>query len=104
MNSKEGKEDAVTVTHEPDRHRFVAATEAGEAELEYSLANGVIVFTHTGVPEAAEGQGVGSALVRAGLAFARDEGRAVMPLCPFVKAYMQRHPETHDILMPGFQL
>jgi predicted GNAT family acetyltransferase len=95
----------MTVIHESDRHRFVAQTDAGEAELTYRLTDdGVIVFTHTGVPEAAEGEGVGSALVRAGLAFARDEGHTVMPLCPFVKAYMQRHPETHGLLMPGFRL
>ncbi len=93
-------EGDAAVTHQPDRHRFVAATDAGEAELEYQrTSDGVIVFTHTGVPEAAEGQGVGSALVRAGLAFARDEKLRVLPLCPFVKAYMERHPETHDLRM-----
>lgn len=92
----------MTVTHDTDRTRFVAATDAGEAELTYQrTTDGVIVFTHTGVPAAAEGQGVGSALVRAGLAFAREEGLRVLPLCPFVKAYMQRHPETHDLRMPG---
>lgn len=95
----------MTVTHEPDRHRFTAATDAGEAELAYRTTDdGVIVFAHTGVPVAAEGQGVGSALVRAGLAHARDEGLRVMPLCPFVKAYMQRHAETRDLLMDGFRL
>jgi len=88
----------MTVTHQPDRLRFVAETDAGEAELEYMLAKDLIVFTHTGVPEAAEGQGIGSALAEAGLAFARAEGLRVLPLCPFVKAYMQRHPETHDLL------
>lgn len=94
-----------TVRHDTAASRFVADTDGGEAELTYRLtADGVIVFTHTGVPEAAEGQGVGSALVEAGLAHARAEGLRVMPLCPFVKAYMQRHPETHDLLMAGFRL
>ena len=89
----------MTITHESDRNRFVAATDAGEAELAYQrTTDGVIVFTHTGVPEAAEGQGIGSALVEAGLAFARGEALRVLPLCPFVKAYMQRHHETHDLL------
>lgn len=95
----------MTVRHDSAAARFVADTDAGEAELTYRLtADGVIVFTHTGVPEAAEGGGVGSALVRAGLAHARAEGLRVMPLCPFVKAYMQRHGETQDLLMPGFRL
>lgn len=95
----------MTVTHDPDRTRFVVATDSGEAELAYRTTDdGVIVFTHTGVPEAAEGRGVGTALVEAGLAHARAEGLRVMPLCPFVKAHMQRHAETHDLVMPGFRL
>ena len=94
----------MTVTHDPEHLRLTVATEAGQAELTYMLATGVIVFTHTGVPEGAEGQGVGTALAEAGLAHARAEGLRVLPLCPFVKAYMQRHPETHDLVSPGIRL
>lgn len=92
------------VQHQPDASRFIIATEAGEAELTYTLATGLIVFTHTGVPEAVEGQGFGKALAEAGLAHARAEGLRVLPLCPFVKAYMHRHPETHDLLTAGFRV
>ncbi|MEO0558784.1 MAG: GNAT family N-acetyltransferase [Bacteroidota bacterium] len=92
------------VEHQPDAHRFIVATEAGEAELTYTLATGLIVFTHTGVPKAAEGQGIGKSLAEAGLAYAREEGLRVLPLCPFVKSYMHRHPETHDLLTKGFRV
>ena len=49
----------------------------------------------------AAGQGVGSALAKAGLGHARSEGLRVLPTCPFVAAYMREHPEEKDLLMPG---
>jgi predicted GNAT family acetyltransferase len=57
-----------------------------------------IVFTHTIVPKAIEGRGVASKLIRAALDSARDQGLKVVAQCPFVAAYMQRHPETRDLL------
>lgn len=92
------------VVHQPERTRFVAATEAGEAVLEYTRTGQLLVLSHTEVPEAAEGQGVGGQLAQAALDHARAEGFQVMPLCPFVKAYVQRHPEERDLVMPGFHL
>lgn len=56
------------------------------------------MFTHTGVPPAYEGQGIASALVKEGLAYARKEGYKVVPLCSFVAAYIKRHPEYADLL------
>ena len=65
-----------SVRHDPAAHRFTLATEDGDAVLAYEPAGDVdgrarVVFTHTVVPEAAGGQGVGSRLVRAALAQAR---------------------------------
>ena len=87
-----------TVRHEPDAKRFVTDTEAGEAELVYRGGEGAIAFVHTLVPEGARGEGVGTDLVEAGLGYARENGLRVKPLCPFVKAYMEEHPETQDLL------
>ena len=83
------------VQHDEPGHRFTLATDAGdEAELVYLLGpDGRAVFVHTVVPEAAEGQGVGSRLVRGALAEARRLGWTVVPQCPFVAAYLDRHPE-----------
>ena len=86
------------VVHDPDRKRFVVATDAGEAVLDYTKTGSVYVFTHTQVPEEAEGQGVGTRLVEAAVDHVRDEGATMMPLCPFVAAYVERHPETHDLV------
>jgi predicted GNAT family acetyltransferase len=52
-----------------------------------------MLFLHMGVPPALEGRGIGSALVRAGLSYAREQGYHIVPLCSFVAAYLRRHPE-----------
>lgn len=57
-----------------------------------------IVFTHTHVPAAIEGQGVGAKLVRAALDSVRDQGLRVVPQCSFVRAWIDRHPEYRDLL------
>ena len=86
------------VQHQSDANRFTASVQGGTAELEYQLADGVIVFTHTFVPEGARGQGVAESLVEAGLAHARDEGLQVVPQCPYVKHYIEEHPEAQDLV------
>ncbi|WP_369054704.1 GNAT family N-acetyltransferase [Kineococcus terrestris] len=88
----------VTVTDEPERKRYEAhdgEVRAGFAA--YALAGEMIVFTHTEVDPAFEGRGVGGALVRAALDDARARGLRVMPLCPFVEAWIRRHPDYADL-------
>ena len=82
-----------------DKHRFEA--ELGDGSLaiaEYRLSGGTIIFTHTQVPPSHEGQGIGTALIRVGLSFARKRGLRVVPVCPFFAAYIGRHPEERDLL------
>jgi predicted GNAT family acetyltransferase len=82
-----------------ERHRFEIDLGDGTfAFAEYNLIPGKIMFTHTEVPEAHGGQGLGSALIRFGLAAARERGLKVIPICPFFAAYMQRHAEVQDLL------
>jgi predicted GNAT family acetyltransferase len=61
------------------------------------------MFTHTEVPPAHEGQGIGSALIRFALASARERGLHVIPICPFFAAYIKKHSEEQDLLDPGFR-
>ena len=68
------------------------------AFAQYNLIPGEIIFTHTEVPEAHEGKGLGTALIKAGLAAARERGLKVIPICPFFAAYMRRHEEVQDLL------
>ena len=88
----------MTVTHNDAARRFEAEVAGGPALLAYSRRGDAVAFTHTEVPDEAAGQGVGTALVEAGLAWARAEGLPVVPLCAFVASYMAEHPETHDLV------
>jgi predicted GNAT family acetyltransferase len=79
---------------------------AGEGLLgfvEYRRVTGHITFIHTEVLPDAEGQGVGSLLARSVLDEARAQGTRVRPLCPFIAAWIRRHPEYADLVVgvPG---
>ncbi|HET9427620.1 MAG TPA: GNAT family N-acetyltransferase [Allosphingosinicella sp.] len=86
------------VRDNPQEHRFEIDLGDALAIAEYTLPKGIIMFTHTEVPSKHEGQGVGTALIRAGLAAARKRGLKVIPICPFFAAYMKAHPQEHDLL------
>lgn len=64
----------------------------------YQMEDDTIVFTHTIVPKALEGRGVGSKLIRAALDSARDRGLKVIPQCTFVRAFIDKHPEYRALL------
>lgn len=89
---------APEITHDRERSRFTTSTTHGEAVLEYMRDGKRIIFTHTGVPAEAEGRGTGTALAKAALDYARDEGLVVKPMCPFVAAFVKRHPEYQPLL------
>jgi predicted GNAT family acetyltransferase len=87
-----------------DRHRFEIDLGDGTfAIAEYTLPAGKIMFTHTEVPPAHEGQGLGSLLIRAGLSSARERGLQVIPICPFFAAYIKKHSEEQDLLDPAYR-
>lgn len=86
------------VRHDPGASRFTLTTDAGDAVLAYERRGERVAFTHTVVPEAARGQGVGERLVRGALAEARASGWTVVPECPFVAAYLDGHPADRDLL------
>ena len=79
--------------------RYAARLDGHEAEMTYSRAGeAMIIIDHTAVPGALRGRGVGLALVERAVLDARAEGRKVVPLCPFAKAQIARHPEWQDVL------
>ena len=86
------------VVREPEEARFAVYTDGHTAVLEYQLFPDKVVFTHTGVPRELEGHGVGNALAKTGLEWAREEGLRVIPICPFVAAYIARNPEYADLV------
>lgn len=79
------------------RQRYEFDTEAGAALAFYRLNNGTMTFTHTEVPVALRGRGIGSAMMRAVLTDVRAQGLKVIAACPFVADYMARHQEFADL-------
>jgi predicted GNAT family acetyltransferase len=65
------------------------------------MANDVVDFRSTLVPAHLRGRGLGSELVRHGLDWARQKGLRVIPSCPFVARYIERHPEYQDLVFEG---
>jgi predicted GNAT family acetyltransferase len=79
--------------------RYRIVIDGVEAEMTYSRAgDGLIIIDHTEVPAALRGRKVGERLVRQAIEDARREGITILPLCPFAKAQIGRHPEWQDVL------
>jgi predicted GNAT family acetyltransferase len=82
------------VRHDQERSRFFIALPEGDAELLYQrFGDGVVDFQHTEVPNAERHRGVADALVRTALAWARERDLRVIATCPYVQAWLRRHPE-----------
>jgi predicted GNAT family acetyltransferase len=75
---------------------WLGATRAGM--IEYRAEPGVVVLVHTEVAPAFAGQGLGERLVAGALADLRARGLKLVPLCPFVRAYLRRHPDQDDLV------
>jgi predicted GNAT family acetyltransferase len=67
-------------------------------QIRYRIEPGLVVLVHTDVASSAEGKGVGSRLVGGALADIRRRGLRVVPICPFVAAYIRRHAEYADLV------
>jgi predicted GNAT family acetyltransferase len=94
----EGLSMSEGVRHNTAAHRFELDVDGHMALSYYTMAPGVITVTHTEVPQELSGRGVGSRLVRGMLEEVRALGLKVVPKCPFVSAYMGKHPEFNDLL------
>ena len=87
--------------HDPDDLRFYAAVAGQEAEMTYTYPeDNILDLDYTFVPETARNQGWADKLVKASLEFAREKNYQVIPSCPVVEAYVKRHPEYQDLLIP----
>jgi len=84
----------IVVRDNREASRFETLVEGHLAYLTYARRPHAFALVHTEVPDALRGRGVGSALAKFGLEAARAEGHPVRVLCPFVRAYLERHPEA----------
>lgn len=98
MNPGADQDNDIRVADNPAEHRYEIYVDddlAGFAA--YQKATNLIVFTHTEVESAYEGQGVGSRLVQEALDDVRTKDLPVLPICPFVQSWIVRHPDYHDL-------
>jgi len=88
----------IHVIHNAQASRFEATIDGHLSICDYRLQGRTLVLPHTVVPVALQGRGVAAELVKATLAWAREQGFKVEPWCSYVASYMHRHPETRDLL------
>jgi uncharacterized protein len=86
------------VRNNTELDRFELEVDGHLAVAYYRPSPGLITFTHTEVPPELGGRGVGSTLVKGALEMARAQGLKVASRCPFVSAYLGKHPEYNDLL------
>ena len=86
--------------HDTSRHRYVLEDDAGTvvASTNYTVRQNRILFNHTEVADGYEGQGLGTKLVQAALDDVRAAGTTIVPLCAYVRGWIERHPEYDDLV------
>lgn len=87
------------IEHDTAARRFQWLEDGQLCVLDYELHDGVMIVTHTGVPEAAGGRGIAADLAKEALDTARAQGWKVRPLCSYVQAWMRRQRGAYDDLL-----
>jgi len=88
----------VPVTNNETKQRFELEVAGGTAILDYHLEDGVLYLDYAEVPDLAHGQGIAGTVTFAALEWARERRLKVVPVCGYVVAYLNRHPEFSDLL------
>jgi len=90
------------IVHNAREARFEVRVEGERAGfIDYRRTGANLSFLHTEIDARFEGRGLGSVLVRGALDAAREQGLSVLPYCPFVRRYIQRHPEYLELVPEG---
>ena len=86
------------VTNNREECQYEMIVDGHKALAAYRREGNVVSFTHTEVPEELEGQGVGTRLIAGALEQVREEGARIVPLCSFVRHYVETHTEAQDLV------
>ncbi|MGM8885085.1 GNAT family N-acetyltransferase [Psychrobacter sp. 1U2] len=97
MSHQNTKND-IQIEHDQQANRFETTIEGQTGYISYLDKGDTLVYDHTIVPQALGGRGVGSALVKHALDYAREHNKKVVPQCSFVDAYINKHPEYQDLV------
>jgi uncharacterized protein len=92
--------DSDVVVHDEAHHRYLLERDGRQiGQVVYELGDGVIRVLHTEVDESLQEHGLGSALTQGVLEDIRDHSdRQLVPICPFLRVYLARHPEYQDLM------
>ncbi len=96
--------NAHVLINQKEQRRFILKIDGHIAKVEYIENPEKIFLTHTEVPQELSGQGIGSTLVKLVLQHVEKTGKALMPLCPFVAAYIKKYPEWKRLLADGVNI
>jgi predicted GNAT family acetyltransferase len=91
-------ETKFAIQHNPAAMRFEAVVDGMLCRSDYRMHGDTMMLVHTEVPAQLEGKGIASALVKASFKHAADNGMDVLPVCSYVRAWVQRHPEVKPLL------
>lgn len=88
----------------PDKLRFETTQDGYTAFIAYKLQPGVITVLHTQVPKELEGQGLASTMTRHALENIAARNLELVPLCPYIRAYLKKHPEYQHLIRSHVRL
>lgn len=97
-------EPKYTLVNDEANKQYTISVDGQTPLIEYIKASGKIFLTHTEVPKALEGKGIGSWLVKAVLEDIEKRDLTLIPLCPFVAGYIKRHPEWRKLVLKGINI
>jgi predicted GNAT family acetyltransferase len=86
------------VVNNKAQHRYELAVDGHIAATCYEISGEIITIVHTEVPPELGGKGIGSKLIKGALDQVRADGLKLIAQCPFVRAYIEKHPEYADLL------
>lgn len=86
------------ITHNHTANRFETTIDGQTGYISYQEQGDTLVYDHTIVPPSLGGQGIGSALVKHALEYARSHDKKVVPQCSFVASYIQQHPDYQSLV------
>ncbi|WP_020674859.1 GNAT family N-acetyltransferase [Geopsychrobacter electrodiphilus] len=88
----------IKIENNKSAKRFEAIAAGYRVFIDYELNNQTMTLIHTKVPSELEGQGLGGKIVKAALEYAKNHGLQVIPQCPFVLSYIERHQEYKTLI------
>ena len=91
-------ETTLAIKHNTAAQRFEAIVDGMLCRSDYRMHGDTMMLVHTEVPQLLERRGIASALVKAAFTYAAEAGLDVLPVCSFVRAWVQRHPEVEPQL------